>query len=469
MKIKVNKNVVVISLCILVLLIAGSISYAYFTAGVLGNEEAKEVNVTTGTMNLVYSGENQLNMANALPGATQSVTFTIKNTGSLPAIYSVDIIDVVNNFADKNDLVYSLSSDNAGGSKSETVVPSTNGTLIPVVGINPGITQTYTLTIHFKETGDNQNDNQGKMFSGKIQINNDNSNTLVANIVANSKLNTTIPDFSNIPDEENSGLFKTEDDDGTSYYFRGNVDNNYVDLGTTYSETVSGAQKGDKMLWRVVRINGDGTIRLVTDNIVSKKAFNAISSGYKYVGYTYDNSAANVQDGTNSTIKDYLENEWYPAVIEASLENLITSSNYCNDTSISYINSNTYFYQGRTRINNYNPTLKCPETAQTYGGKYKLKVGLLSTDEMILAGYLSWNDESSSQSNYLWNSNIFWSLSPSDSTTTYANSFFGNSSDNVNRENVENIYGVRPVISLKADTQIISGNGSVSNPYVVSD
>ena len=59
-----------------------------------------------------------------------------------------------------------------------------------------------------------------------------------------------------------------------------------------------------------MRVNGDGTTRLISDEIVVKSAFNSRYNNEKYVGYTYDNSAPNVGDGTNSTIKTYLEN-WY--------------------------------------------------------------------------------------------------------------------------------------------------------------
>ena len=79
------------------------------------------------------------------------------------------------------------------------------------------------------------------------------------------------------------GLYSTEDEDGLSYYFRGNVDNNNVQFGEYESDyylykegnkyfqsldncqknnkdsctPVKLASKGDKMYWKIVRINGD--------------------------------------------------------------------------------------------------------------------------------------------------------------------------------------------------------------------
>ena len=47
----------------------------------------------------------------------------------------------------------------------------------------------------------------------------------------------------------NSGMFKSEDNDGASFYYRGVVDNNWVSFGGFY--------------WRIIRINGDGSIRMI--------------------------------------------------------------------------------------------------------------------------------------------------------------------------------------------------------------
>ena len=50
-------------------------------------------------------------------------------------------------------------------------------------------------------------------------------------------------------DKSDKGLYATIDDYGTSYYYRGSVNNNYVYFAGYY--------------WRVIRINGDGSIRLL--------------------------------------------------------------------------------------------------------------------------------------------------------------------------------------------------------------
>ena len=99
---------------------------------------------------------------------------------------------------------------------------------------------------------------------------------------------------------KNSGLYKALDDDGDSYYFRGDIKNNYVSFAN--------------ILWRIVRINGDKTIRLVKDESISESKFNEVYDN-KYFGYTYDNDHICTKQnpcltttGTSSTIKTNLEN-----------------------------------------------------------------------------------------------------------------------------------------------------------------
>ena len=115
-------------------------------------------------------------------------------------------------------------------------------------------------------------------------------------------------------ESENSLLCSAPDNYGTSYYYRGNVQNNYVYFAGFY--------------WRIVRINGDGSIRIIYDGTVAHKngeasedriigtsAFNEKCDDNAYVGYmygtpgssTYEETHANIND---STIKKYVDS-WY--------------------------------------------------------------------------------------------------------------------------------------------------------------
>ncbi|MBS5778031.1 MAG: hypothetical protein KIC82_01025 [Acholeplasma sp.] len=80
------------------------------------------------------------------------------------------------------------------------------------------------------------------------------------------------------------GLYSKTTSTGTTYYYKGAVENNYVKFA-------------DKV-FRIVRINEDGTIRLITQDSVASQKFNSTSTTYNEMYYT------------NSEIKTAVEN-WY--------------------------------------------------------------------------------------------------------------------------------------------------------------
>ena len=114
-------------------------------------------------------------------------------------------------------------------------------------------------------------------------------------------------------DNSSMGMYASSDDDGTSYYYRGAVSGNYVKMADKF--------------WRIIRVNGDGTLRLIYDGTsghangeassnrqVTTRAFNSWWSDNAYVGYMYgdpsDNqiseaTAAFTYTGLNSSAKYY--------------------------------------------------------------------------------------------------------------------------------------------------------------------
>ena len=97
------------------------------------------------------------------------------------------------------------------------------------------------------------------------------------------------PDFSKTAATD-EGMYAAEDDWGTSYYYRGAVNDNWLQFGTNRS--------GQMLYWRIIRINGDGSIRLIyngtstsqTGNgtmINTSQSFNSSYDDNMYVGYMY--------------------------------------------------------------------------------------------------------------------------------------------------------------------------------------
>ena len=129
-----------------------------------------------------------------------------------------------------------------------------------------------------------------------------------------------------------------------------------------------------------------------------------------------------------------------------------------------------------TTYNKYTPDFKCA-TDGNGKGLVNSNIGLLTYDDLIYAGnYVN----QTNNSNYLNNGFSYWTMSPSGVDTfdmhsdiwfIYDNSKIGCLYVDWSNEK----YGVgkkyymslRPVINLKSDIQISSGNGTKDNPFVI--
>ena len=288
-------------------------------------------------------------------------------------------------------------------------------------------------------------------------------------ILANSTINEGTPNFSSTATTD-EGVYKTEDNLGTSYYFRGAVKNNYVQFAGYY--------------WRIIRINGDGSIRIIydgtsahangessTDRQTGTNVYNSSYNASYYVGYTYQTGAqrpSTQNSGTASTIKGVLDN-WYQTNIanKGYDDKVVSTPGFCNDRNMasgyswSATPSTNIYYAPYERVyTTHQPTLKCSNTNDIY----TTKVGLITADEVIFAG----GTTSSNSSYYLYTGQHYWTISPY-FYSGRASVFLVRSSGNLNYYWVDSATpGVRPVLNLSADVTISSGNGTSETPYVVS-
>ncbi len=383
-------------------------------------------------------------------------------------------------------------------------------------------------------------------------------------------------------------LCKAKDAYGDSYYYRGNVTNNYVKFADKY--------------WRIVRINGDGTVRVIYDGTsahangessedrqIGTSAFNN-NNNYMdnaYVGYMYGNrdgiiesstwyytssytntntyyiakeytynastdrftlkdpiavlgsamtsdyvgyytfnrtsssssyqyvykitsvtagsseatvdykyvtygttSKEKAQTNTNdSTIKAYLDNWYKTNIVGTTNEQYLADNVFCNDRSISTGTPSGYSNLGygteRTAYRwyydpwssdsyNSNMRLTCPQQNDAFtvsdtskgNGALTYPIGLLSTDEIVLAG--GWSASNSGY--YLYSGQWWWASSPGYFLGVYASVRFVYSDGNAdNVDFVDNdVFGVRPVFNLKAEV-LKYGDGTASNPYRLTE
>ena len=111
------------------------------------------------------------------------------------------------------------------------------------------------------------------------------------------------------------------------------------------------------------------------------------------------------------------------------------------------------------------PSLKCPSTSESYGGSYRLKAGLITADELVLAGE-SFGVISNSYLNPGVSEMYYWSMTPAGFDIVSADVWGG--FDGLSGDIVGNVDALRPVINVTTDNGFASGDGSAVNPYILS-
>ncbi len=252
----------------------------------------------------------------------------------------------------------------------------------------------------------------------------------------------TLTTSSNNTSDE-SGLYKsTATNTGEpTYYFRGAVENNYVSFAG--------------FTWRIVRINEDGTIRMIMQDGINNNASYVFNS--KYDNYTY-------MYYSNSEAKTQLEN-WYSTNIKNNTnysKYVATGNYYCEEAKTKFSSSWTSGNAEMIVYDGYTTNFKC-ETDGNGKGLVNSNIGLITYDELIYAGGY-FNQENDSY--YLQNGTFAWTMSPSGVGTTYLGEWRINDSGIVysNRTNYSNL--LRPVVNLKSDIKV-SGIGTSSDPFVI--
>ena len=243
---------------------------------------------------------------------------------------------------------------------------------------------------------------------------------------------------------DKSGLYKsTLTNTGEStYYFRGNVENNYVSFAG--------------FTWRIVRVNEDGTIRIVMQDGINNNANIAFNSTYNNYTYMYY---------SNSNAKTQL-NSWYQTNIgsKSDLANKVVSGNYyCEQAKAKYSSGYTSGNASMTVYSSYTPNFKC-STDGNGKGIVNASIGLLSYDEVVHAGgYYAQNNSNY----YLYNSAIYWwTMSPAGFSGSDSAVWGVSTAGSVDNYSVTNSFRLRAVLNLKADT-LATGEGTSSDPFVI--
>ena len=420
----------------------------------------------------------------------QVYKITVKNNGASLYVNGKIEIDAKNN--------PNLKWAQISGTTSPTLSSSTHEysytKLIQNEFYNSSQSKDYYIVLWISETGVMQTDQGG--FNGVVTVGDTTSVEFPSASSTLTKLNLTetsgTPDFSKTScsdgcEETTVGLFKAEDDFGDSYYFRGDVENNYVYFADKY--------------WRIIRINGDGSVRMIYagtsahpngyddsstyDTRIGTSAFNSSNDDNAYVGYMYGTISASTYaaahaNTNDSIIKTYLD-DWYNTNIKGTTnEQYIADTIYCNDRELQNgtgAGTTASYYKAYNRnYTNKTPTLKCNQendrftvnskvSGITGNGALTNPIGLITIDEVAYAGGLR---STGNSKYYLYTNNYYWTMSPV---------FFDGSSANgfgVGRTGLFEIYsvnsgasgGVRPVISISPDDLV--GSGTMDDPFHIA-
>ena len=305
-----NKRIVILIILILISIITliGS-SYALLTKSFKGDKLSMQV----GTLKVDFTEGNAINMNNTIPMsdtdglATTPYTFTITNSGTLDAYYTVSNEEDSSNTLDTTYLKMKITSDDGYDSGIVTLksLGSKTYRIIDEKILKTDKSITYKLYLWI--SGEAGNDIQDKTYKSKIVVNStsnrvgdtyckDNGFTTLSDcmlVIANhdktvesAKTNIKskgIPDFAQVATTD-EGLYMAEDDEGESYYYRGAVKNNYVSFAG--------------FIWRIIRRNGDGSIRMIYSGKSTSDTGDAVTIGNSqfnskfwdptYVGYKYN-------------------------------------------------------------------------------------------------------------------------------------------------------------------------------------
>lgn len=346
------------------------------------------------------------------------------------------------------------------------------------------------------------------------------------------------PNFTEVASDNNE-IYSMIDDYGTSYYYRAHATNNYVKFGKWSDDTESfimGRSSGDvakyntiqeceaemsscqqkdyagkDMYWRIIRINGDGSVRMMYDGIdtypngsregdrlaiLSEPWANSYDdpkyTGWMYGGNEGEHSTSKAQaqkNETDSNAKKVVD-EWYKAnFVNTEFEKYMSDSIFCNDRSMSDTayswtdfdtalgyGANTTVYGAYKRFKVAadtieDPIFTCPQKNDAFtvsdtlkgNGALTYPVGLLTADEIVAVG--NYRDDRVS---FLTKENFHRTMSPMGlHYNGSAGIYHLNGIDGMlSTTSTPSKAAYSPVINIKAEyAKNFIGNGTASNPY----
>jgi|GEM_PF-1019319 len=540
-----KKRNITLSVCAIALsiCICLGITYALWTQTFTQTNSNK---LASGCFEIVFSDGDAINLSNAYPitdtdaSNLPSYDVTIKNTCTVGAKYAIRIETLNTTTMNKNFIKASIDNKNiqiltAMDRVNPEISNATDAYVLYMGILNAGSEITHSIrewidysattsdipnnsrldsriTIDMNATSEvgpsNLNDAILAQYGGKDAIE-ALSNPDFSKIAVSQSAYDELPSTAsgNNPSKSNAlvenGLYAMTDDYGMSYYYRGSrelLNNNLI-----FAEHQ----------WKIVRINGDGSMRLFYNapcpnndcEIKNGQLYTAINSGTryrynlqqndaKYVGYMYGGAAGTastnreqaIVNETNSNAKVAIDT-WYEENIKnTEYEGYLVDTLFCNDrqlgrdysgapqsgmgygTDSGYGYKQTYyaaFYRLRT---NKIPTLLCAQQNDRFtvndvskgNGALTYPIGLITADEMALAGAVNGVQNNT---HYLYDGTFgSWTMTPV-KMMDYSGIWIADTAL-ADSNNTTNTIMIRTVINLKNGI-MVTGSGSATDPFIV--
>ncbi len=247
--------------------------------------------------------------------------------------------------------------------------------------------------------------------------------------------NRPVASYGSRPSINLKSAVKIIDGDGTSnnpYRLEGDTDNTAGALSTRYSGEYIRFGTGDNNLYRIVsHENGTGT--KITSAVPLKD-----NGSYKTIAF-----GDNAIFSKDNTIGTFLNGDY------------LTSDTYLTSDQLNMIEDNTTWYLGTVGDANYK-LAKYQDTASSSitNNYYYRKVGLLRLGELMAGKFDKYG-----------NNTAYWTLTPLDASSVRNVDSYGYS------DNISPTYssGSRPSMNLKSTVTIVSGTGTKSDPFVISN
>ena len=522
-----KKNIIIIALIILGIISILGLSYAYFVSNIsTENKDNSNTSISTGSaVEVILEAPKEVDDTKVIPGIKTSKEYIVKGKGdsnSIPTNASLVISPSLGDFSnyvywhlyksdeeitctkelDTSSLEIKYISKCTIPDDAELVLSGNTDTLHINIPIEYNTYNKYYLVTECIDNNEDQSNLMDKTFSIDVSITKE-LDTIEDKIIAELDTSGKCPSINDdgtvkttAAETWNSLVCKSIDNYGTSYYYRGNVSNNYVKFAGYY--------------WRILRINGDKSIRLLydgtvahengeasEDRIIGTSVFNSLDSDNAYVGYmygtvgssTYLETHKNIND---SDIKKYIDTWYENNLLNTKYEEYLADNNFCNDrritdydpenrSNLGYGNNSTIYsnaygpWSAPEDTNNARMSFKCFQdndsltVRDTLNGTWSLKypIALPTKSDMVLGGGFNGKNILT----FFYSGYSFWYMSPDsyvlDNNVSNLKIRLHNAAgSSASSAVVTTSQGVKPVINLKAGS-LKSGDGTASSPYVV--